>query len=316
MEIIRTASGKEVIIYAETIDNATRTQILRLAEHPAYQDSYIRIMPDCHAGKGCTVGMTMKITDKVTPNLVGVDIGCGMLTIELAEKEIDFSRLDAVIRQSIPNGMCVHEKAVRRFELSGLLCVANIDSVRAGLSIGTLGGGNHFIELGRSENDSRLYLVIHSGSRKLGTDVCRYYQRQAEALNVPHKEKVRKVIADLKKAGREREIQTAIRNIIEDDKELLYLQGAPFEAYLHDMRIVQEFASLNRCTIADIIIESMGLHEISRFETVHNIFTGRPPSGSIPHQCSILPWTKLRRPISRWMRLSELSPLLLKLRIS
>ena len=201
-------------------------------------------------------------------------------------------------------------------ELSGLLCVANIDSVRAGLSIGTLGGGNHFIELGRSENDSRLYFVIHSGSRKLGTDVCRYYQRQAEALNVPHKEKVRKVIADLKKAGREREIQTAIRNIIEDDKELLYLQGAPFEAYLHDMRIVQEFASLNRCTIADIIIESMGLNEISRFETVHNIFTGRPPSGSIPHQCSILPWTKLRRPISRWMRLSELSPILLKLRIS
>ena len=270
METIRTASGKEVIIYAETFDNATRTQILRLAEHPAYQDSCIRIMPDCHAGKGCTVGTTMTISDKLTPNLVGVDIGCGMLTIELAEREIDFAAMDAIIRNHIPNGQNVHQKPLFPFDLSHLSCREAINIKRAEQSVGTLGGGNHFIEVGRSEKTGNLFLVIHSGSRKLGVDVCKYYQNKAEELHIGRAEKVRAVIEHLKNAGREREIQSELMRIPEEPRELCYLQGEYFDLYLRDMHVVQEFAARNRAAMAEMIISKMRLTEISRFETIHN----------------------------------------------
>ena len=174
MRIIRTHSGKEVKIFAETFENEAYDQIKRLANYPAYENSIIRIMPDSHAGKGCTVGTTMTITDKVTPNLVGVDIGCGMLTVELADQYIDCEKLDSVIREMVPNGFNIHDTQKANFDFSNLRCAKQVDLNRAYLSLGTLGGGNHFIEVDYSERSHRYYLVIHSGSRKLGGDVCKH----------------------------------------------------------------------------------------------------------------------------------------------
>lgn len=143
MRIIRTHSGKEVKIFAETFENEAYDQIKRLANYPAYENSIIRIMPDSHAGKGCTVGTTMTITDKVTPNLVGVDIGCGMLTVELADQYIDCEKLDSVIREMVPNGFNIHDTQKANFDFSNLRCAKQVDLNRAYLSLGTLGGGNH-----------------------------------------------------------------------------------------------------------------------------------------------------------------------------
>lgn len=153
MRIIRTHSGKEVKIFAETFENEAYDQIKRLANYPAYENSIIRIMPDSHAGKGCTVGTTMTITDKVTPNLVGVDIGCGMLTVELADQYIDCEKLDSVIREMVPNGFNIHDTQKANFDFSNLRCAKQVDLNRAYLSLGTLGGGNHFIEVDYSERN-------------------------------------------------------------------------------------------------------------------------------------------------------------------
>lgn len=155
MRIIRTHSGKEVKIFAETFENEAYDQIKRLANYPAYENSIIRIMPDSHAGKGCTVGTTMTITDKVTPNLVGVDIGCGMLTVELADQYIDCEKLDSVIREMVPNGFNIHDTQKANFDFSNLRCAKQVDLNRAYLSLGTLGGGNHFIEVDYSERSHR-----------------------------------------------------------------------------------------------------------------------------------------------------------------
>lgn len=155
MRIIRTHSGKEVKIFAETFENEAYDQIKRLANYPAYENSIIRIMPDSHAGKGCTVGTTMTITDKVTPNLVGVDIGCGMLTVELADQYIDCEKLDSVIREMVPNGFNIHDTQKANFDFSNLRCAKQVDLNRAYLSLGTLGGGNHFIEVDYSERNHR-----------------------------------------------------------------------------------------------------------------------------------------------------------------
>lgn len=272
MKIIRTNTGREVKIFAETFENEAYEQIKKLANYPAYENSVIRIMPDSHAGKGCTVGTTMTITDKVTPNLVGVDIGCGMLTIELADQYIDCKKLDAVIRGLIPNGVNVHNTQMADFDFSNLICASKVDLSRAHLSLGSLGGGNHFIEVGHSEKTNRNYLVIHSGSRKLGVDVCKHYQGLAVKTESNRAIEIRNTIARLRAEGREQEIQNAIKNIHtpNKDKELAHLSGNSCRDYLNDMAIVQKFAALNRATIADIIIKAMGLTEISRFETIHN----------------------------------------------
>lgn len=272
MKIIKTNFGKEVKVFAETFEHEAYEQIKRLANYEAYRDSIIRIMPDSHAGKGCTVGTTMTITDKVTPNLVGVDIGCGMLTVELADQHIPCEKLDAVINELIPNGFNVHDTPKADFDFSNLRCVNDVDLERACLSIGTLGGGNHFIEIGYSEMNNRHYLVIHTGSRKLGGDVCRHYQKLAENAESGRAIEVRKTIAKLKAEGRETEIQEAIRRIPHgnEDKELAHLSGKDFEDYIGDMAIVQRFAALNRATIANIIIKALGFTEVSRFETIHN----------------------------------------------
>lgn len=272
MKTIRTYSGKEVKIFAETFEYEAYDQVKRLANYEAYQNSIIRIMPDSHAGKGCTVGTTMTITDKVTPNLVGVDIGCGMLTIELKDKYIDCEKLDGVIRTKIPNGFNVHQQQKATFDFEKLICAKNVDLERALLSIGSLGGGNHFIEVDYSEKNNKYYLVIHSGSRKLGGDVCKYYQDLAfQGAN--EMKKIREdLITRLKAEGRIQDIEKEIKKLKKPiaDKELAHLSGDNFSSYLNDMEIVQRFAMLNRKTMAAIIIKEMGFQEESRFETIHN----------------------------------------------
>lgn len=272
MKTIKNKIGKETVIYAETFEAEAMEQVVKMANFEPYQNENIRIMPDAHAGKGCTVGTTMTITDKVTPNLVGVDIGCGMLTVKLKNKIIALEWLDEVIKTKVPCGFNVHETAQTNFDLSGLVCKNHVDIERAKLSIGSLGGGNHFIELSHSELTGDYYLIVHSGSRKLGGDVCKYYQEKAikKAMNIG--EEVNALIAKLKSEGRENEIEAEVKKIkrSEIEKDLCYLQGSDFDNYMNDMEITQKFASKNREIMADIIIREAGFAEVERFETIHN----------------------------------------------
>lgn len=272
MKTIKNSNGIETLIFAETFEYEAYDQIKKLVNFEAYENSKVRIMPDAHAGKGCTVGTTMTITDKITPNLVGVDIGCGMLTIKLKNKEIDFEKLDEVIKTKIPCGFSVHEKSKKDFDFSKLRCQKHVDLGRAILSIGSLGGGNHFIEIGKSETTEEKYLIIHSGSRKLGGDTCKYYQDKAFQNANEMSKIIKNLIGKLKSEGREKEIAAEVKKIKKPitDKELAFLTGNDFEDYMNDMAIVQKFATLNRETMAEIILKEMGLQEAERFETIHN----------------------------------------------
>ena len=272
MKEIKNSIDNKTIIYAETFEYEAYDQLKELCNFEPYLDSKIRIMPDAHAGKGCVVGTTMTISNKVTPNLVGVDIGCGMLTVELKDSIIDFSKLDKVISNKIPSGFSVHDRAKSSFDFSNLRCSNHVDLKRALLSIGSLGGGNHFIEVDYSEKTHKYYLVIHSGSRKLGGDVCKYYQDLAfQKVNEMKKVK-EELIKKLKSEGREKEIDSQLKLIIKPsaNKDLAFLSGSDFDDYLNDMALVQKFAVLNRKTMADIIIKEMGFNESERFETIHN----------------------------------------------
>ena len=268
---IKNNKGVDTLIFAETFEYEAYEQIKKLANFEAYENSKIRVMPDAHAGKGCTVGTTMTIKDKVTPNLVGVDIGCGMLTIKLKNKEIDFEKLDEIIKNKVPCGFAVHSVAKKKFDFTDLRC-DKVDLSRALQSIGSLGGGNHFIEIGKSETTGDLYLIIHSGSRKLGGDVCKYYQDKAFQNANEMGALIKKVIERLKSEGREKDIANEIKNIRKPsaDKDLAFLEGSDFDDYMNDMKIVQKFASANRAAIAEIIIKEYGLQEVERFETIHN----------------------------------------------
>ena len=259
MKIIKNTVGNEVKVFAETFENEAYEQVKALANFEPYQNAKIRIMPDSHAGKGCTIGTTMTIIDKVTPNLVGVDIGCGMLVIELKEREIDLEELDMVIHEHIPSGFNTHLTPILSFDFKNLRSAEHVNVERANLSIGSLGGGNHFIEVDKSE-DGRLYLVIHSGSRNLGVGVCNYYQNLAyEKLNNSSAKK-KELIESLKAQGREKDINAEIRKLKQPkfSKELAYVEGQDFEDYINDMEFVQQFASLNRKTIAELIVGYMG----------------------------------------------------------
>lgn len=237
-------------------------------------DAKIRIMPDCHAGTGCVIGTTMTISDKVCPNLVGVDIGCGMLAVRIAEKDVDLPKLDDVINTYVPAGFNVNDELLGNFShLNDLVAPANISL--AYCSIGSLGGGNHFIELDK-DDDGNLWLVIHTGSRHLGLEVAKYYQelayKQLKDLDVG--DKIKAVIADLKAKGREKEIEKTINALKMHEphipKSLCYVSGQAFKDYIHDMEIVQKHAELNRKYIADTIIEKMGWHICEEFQTIHN----------------------------------------------
>ena len=238
----------------------------------------IRIMPDVHAGKGCTIGTTMTIRDKIVPGMVGVDIGCGMETVRLAEKEIDFAALDELIRREIPCGQNIRKEEHSlndEINLYQLRCAPYVSIERAKRSIGTLGGGNHFIEVDRGEN-GELYLVVHSGSRHLGTQVCQYYQDQGRfAMWGGARHQIDALIAEYRAAGRWQEIQSAINELrkehpISVPKDLAYVEGKLFDDYIHDMRITQHFAVLNRKAMTDVILRGMGLTKVEEFTTIHN----------------------------------------------
>lgn len=271
MKTIKNSAGNEVKIFAETFEYEAYDQVKALANFEPYLDSKIRIMPDAHAGKGCTVGTTMTITDKVTPNLVGVDIGCGMLTTKLKEKDIDLHKLDRVIREHVPSGFSIRHRSIAKFDFSELRCAKHADLERAILSIGTLGGGNHFIEVDRDDNGN-LYLVIHSGSRNLGVNVCKYYQDLAWR-NVNEMGTIKsKLIEELKRQGREKDIDIELKKLQKPkaNKDLAFVEKQDFEDYTNDMTIVQNFASLNRKMMAEVILKEMGLNTSYQFETIHN----------------------------------------------
>ena len=273
MKVLKNSIGNEVKIFAQTFENEAYEQIKEIANFEPYLNSKIRVMPDAHSGTGCVVGTTMTISDKITPNLVGVDIGCGMLTIKFKNKGIDFDKLDRVIREKIPSGFNVHEVYKKNFNFENLRCAKYVDLNRAILSIGTLGGGNHFIEIDKDEDTGEMYLVIHSGSRKLGNDICKHYQNKAfQNANSEMNTIIKNLINKLKSEGREKEIESEIKKVKKPpvNKDLAFLSGRDFDDYINDITIAQKFASLNRENIAEIIIKELNLKEIDRFETVHN----------------------------------------------
>lgn len=269
-------------IFTKNIELEALNQICTLVKQPAFADCKVRIMPDIHAGAGCVIGFTADLGDKVIPNIVGVDIGCGMLTMDLGKIEIDFAALDSAIRKRIPSGRNVHERRCVRFaELQQLRCFRELKNTkRLERSIGTLGGGNHFIEID-TDSEGTKYLIIHTGSRNLGKQVAEYYQHLAIEI-MQDKDKLyamqEKLIADYKAQGRKAEIQKAIAelhrkfhpNPLGIPNELCYLTGKYREDYLHDMEICQHFAVLNRNAIAFALIDEMDWHSLGTFETIHN----------------------------------------------
>ena len=265
-------------IFTDVVDEASITQVIELCNQEFAAGSRIRMMPDIHAGAGCTVGTTMTVSDRIVPNLVGVDIGCGMYTLKLKEKHIELQKLDKVIREKIPSGFGVRSKPhalAGEAELSSLRCIKAVNPARAELSIGSLGGGNHFIEVDKDESGA-LYLVIHSGSRHLGVEVAGYYQKRGyDRLNRCDEAAMRRLAEELKAAGKQKQIEAELtkwkstkRTAV--PKHLAYVEGEDFENYLHDMEIVQAFAELNRRAIAAQIVKSLKLHVVDDFTTVHN----------------------------------------------
>ena len=266
-------------IFTDVVDQASIGQVIALCNQEFVQGSRIRLMPDVHAGAGCTVGTTMTITDKVVPNLVGVDIGCGMETVRLREDRLELGRLDKVIREKIPSGFAIREKGPHRFagriDLEQLRCARHVDLLRAEKSVGTLGGGNHFIEVDR-DDEGRLYLIVHSGSRHLGLQVANYYQNAGyQALNRSDPQAEQALVAELKAQGKEKSIQKELKKLRNTKrtaipKPLAYVSGALFDDYLHDMELVQRFAALNRQAMVDEILKGMKLHPEDQFTTIHN----------------------------------------------
>ena len=266
------------LCFATVVEDEAIEQIRRMCDYDFTAGSRIRIMPDVHAGKGCTIGTTMTITDRAVPNVVGVDIGCGMYTVDLGSREIDLEKLDAAAH-FIPSGMSVWEGRQEPFDLTGLRCCRELrDTRRLERSLGTLGGGNHFIEVDRAA-DGTNWLVIHSGSRNLGKQVAEHYQRLAIRLHEGREELFLKrdaLIAEYKAAGRRDEIQAALQELVWSAKEktipddLCYLYGQYLDDYLHDVEICQAFARRSRELMAEILLRRTGLQARDAFHTVHN----------------------------------------------
>ena len=270
------------ICYAKIIDETAIKQIREMCDYELTAGSKIRIMPDVHAGKGCTIGTTMTIIDKACPNIVGVDIGCGMYTTKLANKDLDFEKIDEACHY-IPSGMCVWEGRKERFDLTRLKCFRELeDSKRLERSLGTLGGGNHFIEIDKGSDDT-YYLVIHSGSRNLGKQVAEIYQKLAIDLHKGKDEyfKARdELIATYKAEGRRAEIQDALKQLkndymykmheLEIPEDLCWLYDTYLDDYLNDIKICQEFAKRNRELMTEILIDRVGLTPVESFHTIHN----------------------------------------------
>ena len=257
------------IIFADKIDKPTKTQISELLREEAYADSKIRIMPDTHSGKNVAVGTTMTVKNRIAPSLVGVDIGCGMEVVFLKEQELDLEKLDRVIHSFVPCGTKTHDIPVASFDFDTLHCKGNVNLERALRSIGTLGGGNHFIEVDRTQG-GELVLVIHSGSRQLGSDVATYYQDQAYRYQCKKQRKRARqsYYDDVDATGFIR--QKSSSNTVNVKRETAILEGTLLDEYLHDLDIVTYFADLNRQTMAKIICDNMGLTVTDRFSCIHN----------------------------------------------
>lgn len=268
------------ICYATVIEEEAIEQIRRMCDYDFTAGSKVRIMPDVHAGKGCTIGTTMTVIDKVVPNVVGVDIGCGMYTVNLGNIEMDFEKLDEACH-FVPSGMNVWQGRQEHFDLERLRCFRELkDSKRLERSLGTLGGGNHFIEVDKASNGTK-YLVIHTGSRNLGKQVAEIYQELAIDLNrgmENYFEQRDEIIRTYKEQGRRSEIQAALKELFRQrevketsmPEDLCYLYGKYFEDYLADVEICQQFAKRNREMIAEIILDRCGLTAIDTFHTIHN----------------------------------------------
>lgn len=266
-------------MFTDRVEKGAFYQIVELCNQKIYEGEQIRIMPDVHQGAGGPIGLTMTISGSISPNLVGVDIGCGVLTIELKESNIDLDKLDAVINEKVPSGFNIHKEPLigkyKAFICDDLLCAKEVDLERAKLSLGSLGGGNHYMEVGRSEKNDCLYLTIHSGSRNIGKQVAEYYQKIAIKEMDTHKKDRDSLIKKMKALGREVDISAALRALEDSPKEktpetLAYLSGKSFKNYIHDMKIIQGFADLNRRAIAQVVVSEMKLSTRSHFATVHN----------------------------------------------
>lgn len=266
------------VCYTDSLEETAAAQIKAVCDQSAFADCKIRIMPDVHAGMGCTIGTTMTIGDKIVPGMVGVDIGCGMETVRIAQKEPDLPKLDALIHEQIPCGYKIRSAPHplnEEIDLTRLRCGDYVNLHRARHSIGTLGGGNHFIEVDRGENGD-LFIVVHSGSRHLGNEVAKFYQEEGrKAFWGGARYQVEALVAELKAQGRFQEIQPAIDRLraeheISMPKDLAYVEGRLFDDYLHDMKLVQQFATLNRKAMMDVILGGMGLTPVEQFTTIHN----------------------------------------------
>ncbi len=269
------------VCYAKVVEEEAIEQIRRMCDFPMTEGSKIRIMPDVHSGKGCTIGTTMTIADKVVPNVVGVDIGCGMFTVDLGKQDIDLAKFDEAAHY-IPSGRDVWEGRTERFDLTGLKCYRELkETKRLEKSLGTLGGGNHFIEIDRASNGNN-YMVIHSGSRNLGKQIAELYQTLAVDLAKgigDYLSAREELIRTYKEQGRRSEIQTALKELYDKKytehpssmpEDLCYLSGKYLEDYLHDIEICQKFAKRNREKMAEIILDRTGLSGGESFHTIHN----------------------------------------------
>lgn len=268
------------VCYTNELEPTAYAQIQSVCNEAAFKNSKIRIMPDVHAGKGCTIGTTMTIVDKVVPNMVGVDIGCGMYTVSLGKADINLAAFDEAAH-SIPCGREVWAGRQERFGLTALRCYRSLrDTKRLERSLGTLGGGNHFIEIDADAQGNQ-YLIIHSGSRNLGTQVAGFYQGIAIDLNRGKEDYFKKrdeIIRSYKAEGRRSEIQAALKKMAQEweekaptmPRDLCYLYGSFMEDYLHDINICQQFARRNREKMAEILLEKTGLTGYEAFQTIHN----------------------------------------------
>lgn len=279
-------------IFAKTIEPEAQEQVRRMAESEAYRDCKIRIMPDCHAGKGCTIGTVIQTAGKVVPNTVGVDIGCGMHVVNLGFANIDLSLLDRIINDNIPSGFNVHERPLA----SGMVDLM-LRRIRAFMpswkyffdlnyvmrSLGTLGGGNHFIEVD-VDNSGRKYLVIHSGSRNLGVKICKHFQQLA-SRQCNNSDERERIISELKAQGRQREINDALRQLKPVSEDMAYISGPTLGNYYDDMHVCQMYAETNRRLMAQTIIKGLGIKTWGEsFSTVHNyinIFNGIIRKGAV-----------------------------------
>ncbi|MFQ7520354.1 MAG: RtcB family protein [Clostridium sp.] len=276
----------EAEVFTENIDKETISQIKQLLDQEFVKNSNIRVMPDCHKGAGCVIGTTMTIKDKIVPNLVGVDIGCGVLCVELGDIDLNLDKIDDFIKNNIPHGFNINNKAVVDYidEILKIRCINNIKKKpeEFNRALGSLGGGNHFIEIDKDDFNNK-YLVIHSRSRNLGLQVAKHYQdvgyNNLNYNNSEYEEKSKEIIESYKKSGKKKKIEKELKKLKESlkieskiPKDLCYVQGQDLDDYLHDMDIVQRYASKNRELMAEKIVEFIGLdyESLNKFESIHN----------------------------------------------